>query len=93
VDLKPGDVVHVNLPGGGGYGDPFQRDPQKVLWDVIEGYITPEAAEKDYGVVVRYSGTPEDLVRLPDRWTIDERKTAELRGDSYNRSLRSTEIT
>jgi N-methylhydantoinase B len=40
------DVVHVNLPGGGGYGDPFERDVQRVLWDVIEGYITPDEAEK-----------------------------------------------
>lgn len=86
VDLKAGDVVHVNLPGGGGYGNPFQRDPQKVLWDVIEGYITAEAAEKNYGVAVRYIGKPEDLVRLPDCWTIDQRKTAELRRSSQKAS-------
>ncbi len=83
VDLKASDVVHVNLPGGGGYGDPFQRDPQKVLWDVIEGYITPEAAAKDYGVAVRYNGKPDELVRLPGCWTIDQGKTAELRGSAY----------
>ena len=46
ADLKAGDVVHVNLPGGGGYGDPFERDVQRVLWDVIEGYITPERGGK-----------------------------------------------
>jgi N-methylhydantoinase B len=79
ADLKAGDVVHVNLPGGGGYGDPFQRDAQRVLWDVIEGYITPDAAEKNYGVVVRYTGKPEELVKLPDRWVIDPLRTAELR--------------
>ena len=39
-DLTKGEVIHVNLPGGGGYGDPFKRDPEKVLWDVIEGYVT-----------------------------------------------------
>jgi N-methylhydantoinase B len=80
VDLKAGDVVHVNLPGGGGYGDPFQRDPQRVLWDVIEGYITPEAAEKNYGVAVRYSGKPEELVKLSSYWMIDPSRTRELRG-------------
>jgi N-methylhydantoinase B len=79
ADLKTGDVVHVNLPGGGGYGDPLQRDAQRVLWDVIEGYITPEEAEKKYGVAVRYTGEAEELVKLPDCWKIDERKTAELR--------------
>ena len=79
ADLKTVDVVHVNLPGGGGYGDPLQRDAQRVVWDVIEGYITPEEAEKKYGVVVRYTGEAEELVKLPDCWKIDERKTAELR--------------
>ena len=79
VDLGAGDTVHVNLPGGGGYGDPLQRDAQRVLWDVIEGYITPEEAEKKYGVAVRYTGKAEELVKLPNRWMIDERKTAELR--------------
>jgi N-methylhydantoinase B len=79
VDLGAGDTVHVNLPGGGGYGDPLQRDSQRVLWDVIEGYITPEEAAKNYGVAVRYTGKPEELVKLPNCWVIDERKTAELR--------------
>ena len=79
VDLGAGDVVHVNLPGGGGYGDPFRRDAQRVLWDVIEGYITPDRAERSYGVVVRYTGKPEELVKLPDDWVIDPLRTAELR--------------
>ncbi len=81
VDLGAGDTVHVNLPGGGGYGDPLQRDAQRVLWDVIEGYITPEEAEKKYGVAVRYTGKPEELVKLPDHWVIDSLRTAELRQD------------
>jgi N-methylhydantoinase B len=79
VDLGAGDTVYVNLPGGGGYGEPLQRDTQRVLWDVIEGYITPEDAEKNYGVAVRYIGKPEELVKLPSRWVIDESRTAELR--------------
>jgi N-methylhydantoinase B len=79
VELRPGDVVHVNLPGGGGYGDPFERDADKVRWDVIEGYISVEEAERKYGVAVRYEGNPEDLVKLPARWMIDASKTAELR--------------
>ena len=79
MDLKIGDVVHVNLPGGGGYGDPLQRDIEKVRWDVIEGYITVEDAERKYGVAVRYTGDADDLVKLPSKWMIDAKRTAELR--------------
>jgi N-methylhydantoinase B len=79
IDLDSADVVHVNLPGGGGYGDPMKRDVGKVLWDVIEGYISPEEAEKKYGVAVNYIGKSDDLVRLPENWAIDRQKTAELR--------------
>ena len=78
-DLKDGEIVHVNLPGGGGYGDPMKRDIEKVRWDVIESYISPEEAEQRYGVAVRYTGNPDDLVKLPDEWVIDHARTAELR--------------
>jgi N-methylhydantoinase B len=78
-DLKEGEVVHVNLPGGGGYGDPMKRDVEKVRWDVIESYISPEEAEQRYGVAVRYTGKPDDLVKLPENWVIDHALTAELR--------------
>ena len=79
LDLKEDEAVHLNLPGGGGYGDPFRRDPEKVLWDVIEGYITPEAAENDYGVSVRCIAKLGGLVKLPGDWVIDHTKTAGLR--------------
>jgi len=78
-DLKENDVVHVNLPGGGGYGEPFARDPQRVLWDVIEGYVTAEGAEKNYHVAVRYDGDPKDLVKLAAQWRVDEARTKRLR--------------
>ena len=80
MDLQSGDVVHVNLPGGGGYGDPMKRDVEKVLWDVIEGYITLQEAETKYGVVVNYTGNANDLVKLPEKWVIDHARTVELRG-------------
>ena len=79
-DLTDSDVVHVNLPGGGGYGDPFERDPKKILWDVIEGYVTVEAAEKKYGVAVAYRGDADAMVKLPKDWFIDSVRTNELRG-------------
>ena len=78
-DLKNGEIVHVNLPGGGGYGDPMKRDVEKVRWDVVEGYITAEEAERKYGVAVRYSGKSDDLVKLPENWIIDHDRTGQLR--------------
>jgi N-methylhydantoinase B len=81
VALSTSDVVHVNTPGGGGYGDPRRRDPEYVRQDVIAGYVTPEAAATEYGVVVRYTGRRDELVRLPEQWVIDETATARLRGE------------
>ncbi len=52
TQLKPGDTVTIDAPGGGGYGKPFERDPELVLSDVLEGYISMESAEKNYGVAI-----------------------------------------
>jgi N-methylhydantoinase B len=41
----------IATAGGGGWGDPFSRDPEKVRGDVLEGYVSFEAAKKSYGVV------------------------------------------
>jgi N-methylhydantoinase B len=54
-----GDRVTVRTPGGGGYGDPLERDPELVVRDVARGYYTAEDAERDYGVVLR--GDPPQL--------------------------------
>ncbi|HYX91090.1 MAG TPA: hydantoinase B/oxoprolinase family protein, partial [Myxococcaceae bacterium] len=51
--LRTGDVVRLETPGGGGFGDPLDRDPQAVLLDVREGYVSPQAADIAYGVVLR----------------------------------------
>jgi N-methylhydantoinase B len=52
IRVRAGDLVHVRTPGGGGYGDPLARDPERVRRDVARGYITVEDAARDYGVVV-----------------------------------------
>ena len=77
--LDPDSRVQLNLPGGGGYGDPLTRDPEAVLWDVIEGYVSVEAARRDYGVVVEYLGSDDQLVRLPDEYRLDLAETESLR--------------
>jgi N-methylhydantoinase B len=51
--LKAGDVFRLDSPGGGGHGDSLAREPERVLADVREGQVSPEAAEREYGVVVK----------------------------------------
>jgi N-methylhydantoinase B len=53
VPIGPGDMFTRPSAGGGGYGDPLERDPESVCEDVAEGYVSIERALKDYGVVVR----------------------------------------
>jgi N-methylhydantoinase B len=52
VTMEPGDVIHIHSPGGGGRGDPLDREPERVALDVQRGYVSVTAAEKDYGVVI-----------------------------------------
>jgi N-methylhydantoinase B len=79
IQLQSRQVVHLNTPGGGGYGDPLMRPPERVRQDVIAGYVTPETARQEYGVVLRFKGEEEELVRLPSQWVIDEDETEKLR--------------
>jgi N-methylhydantoinase B len=50
--LDPGDRISFVSAGGGGYGDPFERDPEAVEKDVLYGYVSIEKAKQDYGVVI-----------------------------------------
>jgi N-methylhydantoinase B len=50
--LRPGDVVIMDAAGGGGYGDPLERDPELVEKDAADGYVSIESAKEDYGVVI-----------------------------------------
>jgi N-methylhydantoinase B len=59
VPHAPGEAFEYVYGGGAGWGSPLDRDPQKVLEDVLDEYVSLEAAEKHYGVVLR--GSLEDL--------------------------------
>jgi len=50
--LQPGDVLEVRSAGGGGRGDPMQREPWRVVQDVARGHVSVAAAQRDYGVVL-----------------------------------------
>jgi len=57
IALRPGDVVTVSTPGGGGYGDPLRRDPISVARDVQRGYYTEADARERFRVVLAPDGT------------------------------------
>ena len=60
IHLRPGDVVNVATPGGGGYGDPFRREARLVARDVQRGYFNAAQARSRYGVVLGADGMPDE---------------------------------
>jgi N-methylhydantoinase B len=54
--VPPRDAIRLDLPGGGGFGDPRTREPERVREDVRDGLITVEEARGDYGVVMDEEG-------------------------------------
>jgi N-methylhydantoinase B len=54
--ISPGDRLRVASGGGGGYGSPFDRSPESVFSDVVDGYVSHEAALEIYGVVISQAG-------------------------------------
>jgi N-methylhydantoinase B len=70
VRLAPEARVRLDLPGGGGVGDPRARDPQAVLRDVVDGYVSIAAAKALYGVTIRQ--TRQGRVLLPEDFEIQE---------------------
>ncbi len=70
IILHKGDVWRLKMPGGGGYGDPKERDLEKIKEDILEGYVSKAVAEKEYYVVFKENS--EEL-------EIDIEKTKQLR--------------
>jgi N-methylhydantoinase B len=68
VQLEPGTWLRGRDNGGGGYGLPFERDPHRVLNDVIEGFVSVESAAEVYGVVLKRAANSGD-------WIIDQKGT------------------
>jgi N-methylhydantoinase B len=57
IKIRRGQKVRLETPGGGGFGDPLTREPERVMRDVRLGYISREAARCDYKVVLRPDGS------------------------------------
>jgi N-methylhydantoinase B len=75
--LKKGDIFVTLVAGGAGYGDPLEREPERVLEDIADGYVSPEGALEDYGVVldgneVDISATEERRAAMRDRRSLLE---------------------
>jgi len=68
--LKTGDIFRLETPGGGGLGDPLERDPDAVLNDVVQGYVSAEKAASEYAVAV---------IETASGWKIDQEATVQLR--------------
>ena len=75
VPVKEGDRFERPSAGGGGLGDPLERDPDEVLEDVADGYVTIRRAALDYGVVV------EEVDAELAEYKIDEDATEKLRDE------------
>lgn len=74
VPVKRGDIVRVTTPGGGGFGDPLERDLDAVRLDVQRGLVSLISAARDYGVVLTKKTLGRSTV-----YEIDENSTDELR--------------
>ena len=68
INSKAGDIWEYHFMTGGGFGDPFERDVEKVREDVKNELVSTEAARKDYGVVID-----------PKTFKVDHQATAQLR--------------
>jgi N-methylhydantoinase B len=58
---ESGDIIEFHSAGGGGYGNPLERDPEAVRTDVFNGYVSVERAREDYGVVIKPVSLAVDL--------------------------------
>jgi N-methylhydantoinase B len=70
VPLRRNDLFRHVMPGGGGWGDPLERDPVQVLEDVLDEKLTITYVRREYGVVID-----------PERWVIDREATGRLRSE------------
>jgi N-methylhydantoinase B len=73
VEIESGTTFERPSAGGGGLGDPLDRNPEAVREDVIDGYVTVERALRDYGVVLHPLGQDEDVYELDLPATEDAR--------------------
>jgi N-methylhydantoinase B len=82
--VRAGEIVRVVTTGGGGWGDPLEREPELVQRDVIEGKVSPAAARADYGVALKPDGE--------DSFTVDAVQTSALREKQKSGQVRENSM-
>ena len=82
IPMSRGDTLLLELGGGGGWGDPLTREPERVLDDVRNGYVSVAAAREVYGVVID-----------PEAMTIDSAATRRQRVGAGFKPARATDTT
>lgn len=73
-EIKAGDLLSISLPGSGGYGPPWKRDPERIRWDVINGKVSLQSAKEHY------------LVSLNSDLSVNEIETKALRAEKKSGS-------
>ncbi|MCC6869096.1 MAG: hydantoinase B/oxoprolinase family protein [Burkholderiales bacterium] len=96
--LVRGDVVLMRSAGGGGFGDPLARDPERVRDDVATGYVTIDAAGAAYGVVLTVQGEVDVVATRARRAELAARRTTlavaapALAADEYRHGRRYVKL-
>jgi N-methylhydantoinase B len=80
TELKAGDLLSIRLPGSGGYGPPWERDPERVRWDVFNGKICKQSAMEHY------------LVALNSDLSVNEKETKALRAEKKRGTIPDEDI-
>lgn len=73
IPVKAGDIVRITTPGGGGWGDPLERELERVRLDVQRRIVSIESAKDDYGVILKRVANPRRV------YEVDESATNQLR--------------
>ena len=81
MTMYSGEVLRHELAGGGGWGDPLERNPEKVLRDVRNELVSMNSAREDYGVVIQ-----------SDSWSVDYNATQKLRSDIHKLRIGKTPV-
>lgn len=71
--IPSGDRLLLEMPGGGGYGDPLKRTPEAVLIDVRDGVVSSQAAKDFYGLILNHEGNIDKILTQKHRASIRER--------------------